>query len=161
MGIVISIDAGTTGVRSFAVGEDGAPRGHAYREFSQHFPKPGWVEHDPIEIWDAVVATLAELTTKVPEPIAAIGITDQRETVVLWDKRTGQPRHRAIVWQDRRTASRCEQLAADGHLDAVRQSTGLVLDPYFSGTKVEWLLNEGGVAYDHNLAFGTIDSWLV
>jgi len=158
---VISIDAGTTGVRSFAVGEDGAPRGHAYREFSQHFPKPGWVEHDPIEIWDAVVATLAELTTKVPEPIAAIGITDQRETVVLWDKRTGQPRHRAIVWQDRRTASRCEQLAADGHLDAVRQSTGLVLDPYFSGTKVEWLLNEGGVAYGHNLAFGTIDSWLV
>jgi len=161
MGIVIAIDAGTTGVRSFAIDERGAPLGFAYREFTQHFPQPGWVEHDPNEIWDAVVATLAELVEQLDQPIAAIGITDQRETVVLWDKSTGQPRHNAIVWQDRRTAARCEELTADGALDAVRRTTGLVLDPYFSGTKIEWLLNEGGVEVDDNLVFGTIDSWLV
>ena len=161
MGIVISIDAGTTGVRSFAVDESGTPLGFAYREFTQHFPQPGWVEHDAEEIWQAVVATLAELTSVIDQPIAAIGITDQRETVVLWDKRTGVPRHKAIVWQDRRTAARCEALQEAGHLDLVRQTTGLVLDPYFSGTKVEWLLHEGGVEADQHLAFGTIDSWLV
>ena len=161
MGIVIAIDAGTTGVRSFAVDESGTPLGFAYREFTQHFPEPGWVEHDAVEIWEAVVATLAELTATITEPIAAIGITDQRETVVLWDRRTGEPRHRAIVWQDRRTAARCEALQEAGHLDLVRSSTGLVLDPYFSGTKVEWLLTEGGVDADDALAFGTIDSWLV
>lgn len=161
MGIVIAIDAGTTGVRSFAIDERGVPLGFTYREFTQHFPESGWVEHDANEIWDAVVATLAELVDSLDQPVAAIGITDQRETVVLWDKVTGQPRHRAIVWQDRRTASRCEQLEADGALDLVRQTTGLVLDPYFSGTKIEWLLNEGGVEADDNLLFGTIDSWLV
>ncbi len=161
MGIVIAIDAGTTGVRSFAVNEHGRPVGFAYREFTQHFPRPGWVEHDADEIWQAVLATLAEITATISEPIAAIGITDQRETVVVWDKRTGRPLHRAIVWQDRRTASRCEQLTERGHLDLVRDRTGLVLDPYFSGTKLEWLLNEGGVTSDQHLAFGTIDSWLI
>ncbi|MEQ8841255.1 MAG: glycerol kinase GlpK [Acidimicrobiales bacterium] len=161
MGIVIAIDAGTTGVRSFAIDERGNPLGYTYREFEQHFPRPGWVEHDADEIWDAVIATLAELVATVDQPIAAIGITDQRETVVLWDKATGRPRHRAIVWQDRRTAARCEELAAQGALDRVRSTTGLVLDPYFSGTKVEWLLREGGVGVDDDLAFGTIDSWLV
>ena len=143
MGIVISIDAGTTGVRSFAVDESGSPLGFAYREFTQYFPQPGWVEHDAEEIWQAVLGTLTELTTSLDQPIAAIGITDQRETVVLWDKRTGVPRHKAIVWQDRRTAARCEQLESDGHLDLVRSTTGLVLDPYFSGSKFEWLLSEG------------------
>jgi glycerol kinase len=161
MGVVIAIDAGTTGVRSFAIDEQGKPLGFTYREFTQHFPRPGWVEHDAEEIWDAVVATLAELGERLDQPIAAIGITDQRETVVLWDKATGRPRHHAIVWQDRRTAARCEQLQADGHLLLVRRTTGLVLDPYFSGTKVEWLLDEGGVEIDDNLLFGTIDSWLV
>jgi glycerol kinase len=161
MGVVIAIDAGTTGVRSFAIDERGTPLGFTYREFTQHFPRPGWVEHDAEEIWEAVVATLAELVERLDQPIAAIGITDQRETVVLWDRVTGRPRHRAIVWQDRRTASRCEQLQAEGHLVLVRRTTGLVLDPYFSGTKVEWLLNEGGVEVDDNLLFGTIDSWLV
>jgi len=161
MGIVISIDAGTTGVRSFAVDEQGKPLGFSYREFTQHFPKPGWVEHDPDEIWQAVVATLNDITSKINQPIAAIGITDQRETVVVWDKRTGRPLHRAIVWQDRRTAARCEQLTEAGRLDMVRARTGLVLDPYFSGTKLEWLLTEGGVSPDQHLAFGTIDSWLV
>ncbi len=161
MGIVIAIDAGTTGVRSFAVNEDGQPIGFAYREFQQHFPRPGWVEHDADEIWQAVLSTLAEITSKVQSPIAAIGITDQRETVVVWDKRTGEPLHRAIVWQDRRTASRCEQLADAGRLDLVRGKTGLVLDPYFSGTKLEWLLTEGGVEANEHLAFGTVDSWLI
>lgn len=161
MGVVIAIDAGTTGVRSFAIDERGNPLGFTYREFTQHFPQPGWVEHDAGEIWQAVLATLAELVEKLDQPVAAIGITDQRETAVLWDRRTGEPRHRAIVWQDRRTASRCEQLEADGHLDLVRSTTGLVLDPYFSGTKVEWMLREGGVEADEHLAFGTIDSWLV
>jgi glycerol kinase len=161
MGIVIAIDAGTTGVRSFAIDERGVPLGFTYREFTQHFPRPGWVEHDADEIWDAVVATLAELLATLDQPVAAIGITDQRETVVVWDKRTGRPRHRAIVWQDRRTAARCEQLEADGALDLVRPTTGLVLDPYFSGTKLEWLLTEGGVEADDDLRFGTVDSWLV
>ena len=161
MGIVIAIDAGTTGVRSFAIDERGTPLGFTYREFAQHFPHPGWVEHDANEIWEAVITTLAELVERLDQPIAAIGITDQRETVVLWDKATGRPRHNAIVWQDRRTAARCEQLEAEGALDAVRRTTGLVLDPYFSGTKIEWLLNEGGVDVDDNLVFGTIDTWLL
>ncbi|MEM7141911.1 MAG: glycerol kinase GlpK [Actinomycetota bacterium] len=161
MGIVIAIDAGTTGVRSFAIDERGLPLGFSYREFAQHFPQPGWVEHDADEIWDAVIATLAELVGSLDQPVAAIGITDQRETVVMWDKRTGAPRHRAIVWQDRRTATRCEALQEQGALDLVRRTTGLVLDPYFSGTKVEWLLGEGGVEADDDLLFGTVDSWLV
>jgi len=161
MAIVVAIDAGTTGVRSFAIDETGRPVGLAYREFTQHFPQPGWVEHDADEIWTAVQATLDDLVPTLTEPIAAIGITDQRETVVAWDRRTGKPRHRAIVWQDRRTAARCDELTAAGHLDMVRSTTGLVLDPYFSGTKAEWLLTEGGVAIDDDLAIGTIDSWLV
>ena len=104
-GAVIAIDAGTTGVRAFAVDDTGAPLDYAYREFPQYFPQPGWVEHDASEIWDAVQATMGELRTKLTQPVAAIGITDQRETTVVWDKRTGKPRHRAIVWQDRRTAA--------------------------------------------------------
>src|SRR5689334_21969045 len=114
MSVVIAIDAGTTGVRAFAVREDGSAAGFSYREFSQHFPEPGWVEHDAAEIWAAVQTTLAELAATLTEPIAAIGITDQRETVVAWDRRTGLPRHRAIVWQDRRTATRCDELRSGG-----------------------------------------------
>jgi glycerol kinase len=161
MAVVIAIDAGTTGVRSFAVDESGATRGWSYQEFPQYFPRPGWVEHDATEIWDAAVATLAELTESLDEPVAAIGITDQRETTVVWDRRTGEPRHRAIVWQDRRTADRCRELTEAGHLDMVRHRTGLVLDPYFTGTKIGWLLGPGGVSADENLAVGTIDSWLL
>jgi glycerol kinase len=159
--VVVAIDAGTTGVRAFAVDEKGQPAGWAYREFPQYFPQPGWVEHDAGEIWDAVEATLAELRSRLDQPIAAIGITNQRETTVVWDRRTGEALHRAIVWQDRRTAARCDQLRAEGHLDMVRRRTGLVLDPYFSGTKLEWLLTEGGVAAGPDLAFGTVDSWLL
>ncbi len=161
MAVVIAIDAGTTGIRSFAVDEAGAPVAFAYREFTQHFPQPGWVEHDATEIWDVVQATLAELVAGLEEPVAAIGITDQRETVVAWDRRTGAPLHRAIVWQDRRTAGRCDELRDAGHLPLVRAATGLVLDPYFSATKAAWLLREGGVAAGPDLALGTIDSWIL
>jgi len=161
MAVVIALDAGTTGVRAFAVDRSGRSVGYRYREFTQHFPQPGWVEHDAMEIWHAIVGTTAELISSLQEPVAAIGITDQRETVVAWDRRTGLPRHRAIVWQDRRTATRCDALAEAGHLPLVRATTGLVLDPYFSASKVEWLLTEGGVEADENLAVGTIDSWLL
>ena len=161
MGLVVAIDAGTTGVRAFAVDETGRPRGWAYREFTQHFPQPGWVEHDPTEIRDAVWTVLAELGATFSEPVAAIGITDQRETIVAWDRRTGEPLHRAIVWQDRRTAQRCQELTDAGHLDRVRELTGLVLDPYFSATKIAWLLGEGGVDMNDNVALGTIDSWVL
>jgi glycerol kinase len=162
--VVVSIDAGTTGVRSFAVDEQGTPVGWSYREFTQHFPRPGWVEHDADEIWSAVQTTLHELVTeRLPDDatIASIGITNQRETVVAWDLRTGRPLHRAIVWQDRRTAGVCDALAAAGHLPTVRAYTGLVLDPYFSGTKMAWLLGEGGVQDSPNLALGTVDDWLL
>ena len=161
MSVVVAIDAGTTGVRSFAVREDGTGAGFAYREFAQHFPQPGWVEHDATEIWSTVCATLAELAERLTEPIAAIGITDQRETVVAWDRRTGRPLHRAIVWQDRRTAARCDVLRAEGLEPLVRSTTGLVLDPYFSATKLEWLLTQGEVAITPHLALGTVDAWLL
>ena len=159
--VVIAIDAGTTGVRAFAVDESGVPVARCYREFTQHFPQPGWVEHDPVEIWDTTLAVLGEAVGQVGRPVAALGITDQRETVVAWDRRTGEPRHRAIVWQDRRTAARCEELEARGELPRIRDLTGLVLDPYFSASKIEWLLTEGGVQADEHLALGTIDSWLL
>ena len=159
---VIAIDAGTTGVRSRAVFVDGRPPVASYREFTQHFPNPGWVEHDPNEIWTAVATTLSEVITEVGvDNVAAIGITNQRETVVAWDRATGEPFGTAIVWQDRRTADRCDALAADGHLDMVRTRTGLVLDPYFSGTKFEWLIRERSLPTDDRLALGTIDSWLI
>ncbi|MGB1610112.1 MAG: FGGY family carbohydrate kinase, partial [Ilumatobacteraceae bacterium] len=136
---IIAIDAGTTGVRSRAVFTDGRPPVASYREFTQHFPNPGEVEHDVDEIWSAVVATLNEVIAEVGvDEVAGIGITNQRETVVAWDRSTGEPFGTAIVWQDRRTAQRCDELAAAGHLELIRQRTGLVLDPYFSGTKFEW-----------------------
>src|SRR5579863_5935156 len=148
MGTVVAIDAGTTGVRALAVDEQARVTDVAYRELTQHFPRPGWVEHDPDEIWQAVRATLAELGARLAEArqtVAAIGITNQRETLVAFDRSTGRPLHRAIVWQDRRTTDLCRQLEAAGHLPMVRATTGLVLDPYFSATKIEWLLNETDV----------------
>ncbi|HEY4409301.1 MAG TPA: glycerol kinase GlpK [Acidimicrobiia bacterium] len=162
MPALIAIDAGTTGVRAFAVDGRGRPQGFSYRELTQHFPRPGWVEHDPDEIWNAVQTTLAELVRRLEGvPVAAVGITNQRETVVAWDRRTGRPLHRALVWQDRRTADRCDALKEAGHEPAVRAATGLVLDPYFSATKMEWLLGEGGIdASNPNLALGTVDAWV-
>ena len=161
MALVIAIDAGTTGVRSLAVDEGGRVVGSRYREFPQYFPRPGWVEHDAEEIWGAVSATLSDLMAGLPEPVAAIGITDQRETTVVWDRRRDQPLHRAIVWQDRRTADTCEALRAAGHLELVRARTGLVLDPYFSATKLGWIFGPGGVTPTPDTAFGTVDSWLI
>jgi glycerol kinase len=158
---IVAIDEGTTGVRAFSVDGSGRPGPAAYTEITQHFPRPGWVEHDPTEIWDATQRVLAEVVARLDGPVAAIGITDQRETIVAWDARDGRPLHRAIVWQDRRTAERCAELAEAGELPLVRARTGLVLDPYFSASKIEWLLTEGGVAADEHLRLGTIDSWLL
>src|SRR3954447_13856329 len=164
MNVVLGIDAGTTGVRTFAIAEDGRPVRSAYREFPQHFPEPGWVEHDPDEIWTATRATLQEVvdaTSAAGESVRAIGITNQRETAVVWSRASGRPLHRAIVWQDRRTAARCEALRQQGVEPLVRERTGLVLDPYFSATKLAWLLREGGVPAGPDLAFGTVDTWLL
>lgn len=159
---VIAIDAGTTGVRSRAVFSDDRPTVAAYREFTQHFPEPGWVEHDALEIWAAVVATLGEVIEAVGrDSVAAIGITNQRETVLAWNRSTGEPYGRAIVWQDRRTADRCDDLTAAGHLELVRSRTGLVLDPYFSGTKFAWMIEHRNIPTGGDLALGTIDSWLI
>ncbi|MFN8024352.1 MAG: glycerol kinase GlpK [Acidimicrobiales bacterium] len=160
---VIAIDAGTTGVRSRAIFADG-PSVAAYREFSQSYPEPGWVEHDATEIWQVVRDTLNEVVDRVHaqgDTVAAIGITNQRETVLAWSRRSGEPYGSAIVWQDRRTAERCDELAAAGALPRVREITGLVLDPYFSGTKVEWLLANRDIPVDDDLAIGTIDSWIL
>jgi glycerol kinase len=159
---VIALDAGTTGVRSRAVFVDGRPAVASYREFTQHYPEPGWVEHDATEIWGVAVDTLREVVAEVGhDHVAAIGITNQRETVVAWNRSTGEPYGNAIVWQDRRTASRCDELHAAGHLPMIRERTGLVLDPYFSGTKAAWLLEHRDIPIDDDLAIGTIDSWLV
>jgi len=161
---VIAIDAGTTGVRALAVDEAGEVNDVSYREITQYFPRPGWVEHDPTEIWEAVAATVDEVARRraaAGQAIAGIGITNQRETVVAWDRSTGAPQQRAIVWQDRRTAGRCDELRAAGHLPVVREKTGLVLDPYFSATKMHWLLTDGGVAESADLVLGTVDSWVI
>lgn len=164
MTVVVAIDAGTTGVRAIAFNQHGRAVSSSYREFTQYFPQPGWVEHDADEIWNAIQLVLSEVKTSLSESgetIAAIGITDQRETIVAWERSTGRPLHRAIVWQDRRTADFCARLEAEGTLGLVRSTTGLVLDPYFSGTKAQWLFTEGGVASTSSVAIGTIDSWLI
>jgi glycerol kinase len=158
--VILAIDQGTTGTTCIVFDEGGRPAGRAYREFTQHFPRPGWVEHDAAEIWEVTQAVAGEALERAGNPtLAGIGITNQRETVVAWDRRSGEPVHRAIVWQDRRTAARCDELKEAGHERLVRERTGLVIDPYFSGTKIEWLVKEGGVPAD--AAFGTVDSWLV
>jgi glycerol kinase len=164
--LLLAIDQGTTGTTSLVMTTDGATIARRTVEFAQHYPEPGWVEHEPTEILASVEASVADVLGQVgSERIAAIGITNQRETTVVWDRGTGKPIHRAIVWQDRRTAPMCERLRADGHEAKFRARTGLVLDPYFSGTKVAWLLDhvEGARARADRgeLAFGTIDAYLV
>jgi glycerol kinase len=163
--IILAIDQGTTSTRSMTFGTDGVPRQTVRREFPQHYPQSGWVEHDAEDIWRDTVETLKEAAEADGGKIAAIGITNQRETVVVWDRQTGKPVHNAIVWQDRRTATLCAQLKADGNEPLVRERTGLILDPYFSGTKLKWILdNVDGVRFRANrgeLAFGTIDSFLL
>jgi glycerol kinase len=166
---ILSIDQGTTGSTVLIFDREAAVRGRAYSEFAQHYPRPGWVEHDALEIWKVTVAVVADALRAArirASDLKAIGITNQRETVVLWDRRTGQPVHNAIVWQDRRTAGYCDELRSrDGLEDTIRAKTGLVIDPYFSGTKVKWMLdNVPGLrsrAERGEIAFGTIDSWLV
>ena len=166
-GYVLAIDQGTTGSTVLVFDRDSQIKGRAYSEFTQHYPKPGWVEHDAEEIWSVTVKVAAEALRAADisaGELRAIGITNQRETVVLWDRKTGRPVARAIVWQDRRTARFCDELKEQGLEETVRRKTGLVIDPYFSGTKVKWLLdNVTGLrarAARGEIAFGTIDSWL-
>lgn len=165
---ILAFDQGTTSSRAIVFDERGDIVSAAQQEFQQFYPKSGWVEHDPAEIWqsqlDVATQALAEAKLK-PADVAALGITNQRETVVMWDRKTGEPVHPAIVWQDRRTASYCDRLEADGRAAMLAEKTGLVIDPYFSGTKFAWLLdNVPGLrqrAHAGELAAGTIDSWLV
>ena len=173
MTYLLALDQGTSSSRAIVLdAASGSIVASAQREFRQIFPQPGWVEHDPEEIWQSQLATAREALAKaglsgeqVGAQVKAIGITNQRETTVVWNRRTGQAIHNAIVWQDRRTEPLCEQLRAAGHAEQIRQSTGLVVDPYFSGTKLRWLLDHvsgAHIAAAHgDLAFGTIDSWLL
>lgn len=165
---ILALDQGTTSSRSILFNEKGDTIGVAQKEFRQIFPQPGWVEHDPEEIWSTQYGTMAEALAKANitmKQIAGIGITNQRETTVVWDRKTGKPLYNAIVWQDRRTAAYCDELKAGGHETMIRNKTGLVIDAYFSGTKLRWILeNIAGArekAEKGELAFGTIDSWLV
>lgn len=164
---IVSLDQGTTSSRAIIFNHDGDIVGVAQQEFTQHYPQPGWVEHDAVEIWATQRGVLTEALEKTginPAQIAAIGITNQRETTIVWDKETGQPVYNAIVWQCRRTAQICEQLKRDGMEAYVRENTGLVLDAYFSGTKIAWILDNVAGAREKaergQLLFGTVDTWL-
>jgi glycerol kinase len=161
--VILALDQGTTGSTALVFDRDGRIVGRAYGELEQHFPRPGWVEHDADEIWALTRRVGHEALAAAGvdgRSLAAIGIANQRETVVAWDRSIGAPLHRALVWQDRRTAARCDELREQGREALVRERTGLVLDPYFSGTKIEWLIREGGVD-PARAAFGTVDSWLL
>jgi glycerol kinase len=159
--MILAIDQGTTGTTCIVFDDRGRPRGRAYSEFEQYFPRPGWVEHDAAEIWEVTrkvaIGALSDAAVQGSD-LKGIGITNQRETVVAWDPVTGEPVHHALVWQDRRTAARCDELREQGHEGLIRERTGLVIDPYFSGTKIEWLI--GNADLPEGVAFGTIDSWL-
>lgn len=165
---ILALDQGTTSSRAILFNQEGQIIAISQQEFTQMFPKPGWVEHDATEIWDTQLSVARAVLRKADiaaSQIAAIGITNQRETTLIWDRKTGEPIHNAIVWQDRRTAAFCDQLKAEGHEEYIRQETGLVVDAYFSGTKARWLLEEVEGARERaakgELCFGTIDSWLV
>ncbi|MDE0455918.1 MAG: glycerol kinase GlpK [Chromatiales bacterium] len=163
--LLLAIDQGTTSSRAIVFDAGGSVRTIAQREFTQHFPAGGWVEHDPEEIWSATLAVTREALAAAGGAVAAIGITNQRETTVVWDRASGAPIHRAIVWQDRRTAAKCRALRDAGHESAVSEKTGLLLDPYFSATKLAWTLDHVDGARDRasagELAFGTIDTFLI
>src|SRR5579875_3285135 len=165
---VLAFDQGTTSSRAILFGHDGRPILSRNQEFPQIYPQPGWVEHNPDEIWSSQLAMakyVMEHGGVAPSDIVAIGITNQRETTVIWERDTGHPVNNAIVWQDRRTAAICDQLKAAGMEEMIREKTGLLLDPYFSGTKVKWLLDNVYGLRDRaergELAFGTIDSFLI
>jgi len=168
MPYVLAFDEGTTSARAIVFDAEGMIRAVAQKEFTQHFPQSGWVEHDAEEIWAAQIGVAFEAMNRAriaPGDLAAVGITNQRETTVVWDRRTGTPIGPAIVWQDRRTAGECDRLRAEGHAPLIQKRTGLLIDSYFSGTKIAWLLNHvpgaRGRAEAGELAFGTIDSWLI
>ena len=168
MTAILAIDQGTTGSTALVFSQEGEILGRAYSEFTQYFPKPGWVEHDPEEIWRVsriVMAEALSLSKLGSNGLAAIGITNQRETTVIWDRQTGQPVHRAVVWQSRQSAGICERIKADGLEPLIREKTGLLVDPYFSGTKIRWILDQDPElqrrAEAGELEFGTIDSWLL
>ena len=165
---ILALDQGTSSSRAIVFDRDGNVRSVAQKEFTQHFPKPGWVEHDPKEIWSSEASVIAEAITALGingKDIAGIGITNQRETTIVWDAETGEPVYNAIVWQDRRTSAFCDQLKAQGLVDRIREKTGLIIDAYFSGTKIRWILdNVPGArarARAGKLRFGTVDSWLI
>ncbi len=168
MAFLLALDQGTTSSRAILFSESGKIVALAQREFQQHFPQPGWVEHDPLEIWTSQLDVAEEALTSAklkPAEVTAIGIANQRETIVLWDRETGEPLYNAIVWQDRRTANTCDELRAAGCEPLVQEKTGLLLDPYFSGTKIAWLLDHVAgareAAHAGRLACGTIDTWLL
>ena len=168
MDYILALDQGTTSSRAIIFNQAGAIETVAQREFEQIFPRPGWVEHDPNEIWSSQAGVATEALSRIgvtSSNLAGIGITNQRETTIVWDRRTGEPIHNAIVWQDRRTSEYCDRLKSEGKTDLFQEKTGLVIDAYFSGTKVRWILeNEAGArekAEAGHLAFGTVDSWLI
>jgi glycerol kinase len=168
MPFVLSLDQGTTSSRAILFSEDGAIVAQAQHEFRQIYPKPGWVEHEPYEILTSQLSSAVEVLGKAgvrPRDIAGIGITNQRETTLVWDRESGQPIYNAIVWQDRRTSATCKRLSDEGAEPTIREKTGLVIDPYFSATKVEWILDNVSGARERaeagKLAFGTVDSWLI
>ena len=165
---ILSLDQGTTSSRAVVFDHNGEIASVAQKEFKQYYPKPGWVEHDAGEIWSSQVAVVAEAISRIGingKYLAGIGITNQRETTVVWDRETGKPVYNAIVWQDRRTSNYCEHLKKEGWTDKIQEKTGLVIDAYFSGTKVKWILdnveNARNKAENNELLFGTIDSWLI
>ena len=165
---ILSLDQGTTSSRSIVFNHKGDIISVAQKEFAQIYPFPGWVEHDAAEIWSSQISTLGEALAKAGitiNQVAAIGITNQRETTVVWDRTSGKPIYNAIVWQDRRTASDCDELVKAGYANMIRQKTGLIIDAYFSATKLRWILDQVPDAREKaergELAFGTIDSWLV
>ncbi len=166
---ILSIDQGTTSSRAIIFDHEGNIVNSSQREFSQLYPKPGWVEHNPDEIWGTTIGVIANVLGGVsniqPEQISAIGITNQRETTIIWDAKTGEPVYNAIVWQDRRTSSICDGLREKGYEELIRNKTGLLIDAYFSGTKIKWILdNVEGVrkrAENGELRFGTVDSWII
>ncbi|MEL0074283.1 MAG: glycerol kinase GlpK, partial [Flavobacteriaceae bacterium] len=165
---ILSLDAGTTSSRAIIFDHKGQTKGLAQYEFTQYFPKESWVEHDGVEIWETQLKAIKEALTNAqikPEQIQAMGITNQRETTLIWDRNTGKPVHKAIVWQDRRTAHICEELKREGKEKQFYEKTGLLLDAYFSGTKIKWILDQDPklrtAAENGSLAFGTVDSWLI
>ncbi|MCR5841929.1 MAG: glycerol kinase GlpK [Bacteroidales bacterium] len=165
---ILALDQGTSSSRAIVFDREGNIRSTSQKEFTQHFPRPGWVEHDPMEIWSSEAAVIAEAISKIGiggKDIAAIGITNQRETTIVWDAETGLPVHNAIVWQDRRTSEFCDELKEQGLVEKIREKTGLIIDAYFSGTKIKWILDHVPGARQQaeagKLRFGTVDSWLV